>query len=324
MHESVKIGISGVRGVVGQSFTPQLACSFAQAFGCLVGQGQVVVGRDTRPSGRMIEQAVVAGLQSVGCRPVLAGIIPTPTILYLTRALGARGGIAITASHNEAPWNALKFADRDGMFLDPIQADELFDIYHQRDFAFIRESDIRPVKTEKHATDGHFQKVVNYVDAAAIRERAFKVAVDCCNGVGALHTVNFLEQHFGCSVVPLFDQPTGDFERGPEPAPEHLGALSQIVTAHGCDIGFAQDPDGDRLAIVDEQGVPIGEDMSLAFAIQQVLKAHEQGPVVCNVSVGRKIRDAMKQQNRELILTPTGEIHVSKKLVEIGGVVGGE
>ncbi|MCX7010759.1 MAG: hypothetical protein NTY53_26540 [Kiritimatiellaeota bacterium] len=139
MKESLKVGVSGVRGIVGESFTPQLAASFAQAFGTFGGRGPVVVGRDTRPSGIMLEQAVMAGLQSVGCLPVLLGVVPTPTLLLTTKELGARGGIAITASHNAAEWNALKFVNRAGLFLDATRADELFDLYHQGEFPLVSE-----------------------------------------------------------------------------------------------------------------------------------------------------------------------------------------
>ena len=324
MKESVKVGISGVRGVVGESFTPQLAASFAQAFGSLVGMGPVVVGRDTRPSGPMIEHAVVAGLQSVGCRPVLTGIIPTPSLLILTRALGARGGIAITASHNEAPWNALKFVSREGLFLDPIHAEELFDIYHQRDFPFVGEPDLRPSRIEADATRRHFEKVLDYVDAEAIRARKFKVAVDCCNGVGAVHTPGFLRDRLGCEVVSIFDEPHGRFERNPEPTPKHIVGLCDLVKAQGADIGFALDPDGDRLALVDEQGVAIGEDMSVALVAEQVLSSRGSGPVAFNLSISKKIQNKVRSLGSEVYLTPTGEIHVVKKMREVGAVVGGE
>ena len=132
MEDLLKVSISGVRGVVGTSITPQVVTAFAQAFGGFVGRGQVLIGRDTRPSGALFEQAVVAGLLSVGCRPVRLGIVPTPSLLFLVKDLGALGGIAITASHNPSEWNALKFVDRNGLFLDNDQAQEVFDIYHQQ------------------------------------------------------------------------------------------------------------------------------------------------------------------------------------------------
>jgi phosphomannomutase len=324
MKEALKIGVSGVRGVVGDSFTPQLAAGFAQAFGTFVGQGPVVVGRDTRPSGFMIENAVVAGLQSVGCKPVLVGVVPTPTLLILTRQLAARGGIAITASHNPAAWNALKFVDRRGLFLDEGRAQELLDIYHQQDFPLAAEADIPSVTREPYPVEHHFKAILGYVDQALIRGRKLRVAVDCCNGVGALYAPFLLETLLGCEVVPLFDTPSGIFEREPEPLPEHLGALRQAVRERGCDVGFAQDPDGDRLAIVNERGEPIGEDLSLALAAWQVLERHERGPVAINLSTSKAVEHVARSRGVEVVRTRIGETHVAGAMLEIGAVVGGE
>jgi phosphomannomutase len=324
MKEALKVGVSGVRGVVGDSFTPQVAASFAQAFGTFVGRGAVVVGRDTRPSGAMIERAVVAGLQSVGCKPVLAGIVPTPTALMLTKQLGARGGIAITASHNPSPWNALKFIERGGLFLSETRAQELFDVYHQQDFPLVQESDIPAVAIESDPMELHFRLVLDYVDEELIRKKQFKVAVDCCNGVGALHTVPFLKELLGCKVVPVFDKPSGIFEREPEPLPENLHLLSETVVKEKCDVGFAQDPDGDRLAIVNEKGEPIGEDLTLAFAVRQVLSHHAKGPVAINLSTSKCIEFVARQYGSEVVRTKIGEINVCETMLKIGAVVGGE
>ena len=324
MKEALKVGVSGVRGVVGDSFTPQLAASFAQAFGTFVGRGAVVVGRDTRPSGVMIEQAVVAGLQSVGCKPVLAGVVPTPTALMLTKQLGARGGIAITASHNPSPWNALKFIERTGLFLNETRAQELFDIYHQQDFPLVQESDIPAVTTEPHPTKGHFRAVLAYVDQALIRGKRFRVAVDCCNGVGALHSAPFLKESLGCEVFPVYDQPSGIFEREPEPLPENLHRLCETVVKNQCVLGFAQDPDGDRLAIVNEKGEPIGEDLTLAFAVQQVLSHHAKGPVAINLSTSKCVEFVARQYGCDVVRTKIGEVNVSEAMLKIGAVVGGE
>ncbi|HBA83835.1 MAG TPA: phosphoglucosamine mutase [Verrucomicrobia bacterium] len=324
MKEALKVGVSGVRGVVGDSFTPQTALSFAQAFATFVGHGPVVVGRDTRPTGAMIEQAVVAGLQSAGCQPILAGVVPTPTVLILTQSLRARGGIAITASHNPSQWNALKFAERTGMFLNELRAEELFDVYHQQNFPMVSEAEIMPVVVESDAMEYHIRRVVNYVDQKAIRKRKLKVAVDCCNGVGAVHSVSFLREVLGCTVFPVLDQPTGRFERDPEPLPENLKLLCDTVRANGCDIGFAQDPDGDRLAIVNEKGEPIGEDQTLALAVQQVLDAHEKGPVAINLATSKSVEFVARQRGVEVVKTRIGEINVSETMVRIGSVVGGE
>ena len=324
MKESLKVGVSGVRGVIGDSLTPQIAASFAQAFGTFVGHGSVVVGRDTRPSGRMIECAVVAGLQSVGCKPILAGIIPTPTVLILTRELGARGGIAITASHNPSQWNALKFVEKTGLFLSEIRAQELFDIYHQQDYPLVEESEIPPVSVESDPIGVHLKRVLDYVDCAAIRKKKFRVVVDCCNGVGALHTVAFLKEQLGCEVFPVYDRPTGAFERGPEPVPENLKRLGETVSREKCNVGFAQDPDGDRLAIVNEKGVPIGEDLTLAFAVQQVLSHHAKGPVVINLSTSKSVEAVARSFGSEVYRSKIGEINVSEKMLEVDAVVGGE
>ncbi len=324
MKESLKVGVSGVRGIVGASFTPQLAASFAQAFGTFIGRGPVLVGRDTRPSGLMLEYAVVAGLQSVGCKPVLLGVVPTPTVLLMTKELGARGGIAITASHNAAEWNALKFVDRRGLFLEENRAQELFDVYHQQDFPMVEEADLPSTSTLANPVEPHFKRVVDYVDAAAIRKRRFRVAVDVVNGVGALYSVPFLRDLLGCEVVAVHDAPTGRFERDPEPLPEHLGALSRAVVEHACDIGFAQDPDGDRLAIVNERGQPIGEDLTLAFSARQVLEAHGKGPVAISLSCSRAVEDVVRGLGCEVTRTRIGETNVARVMQEQGAVVGGE
>jgi phosphomannomutase len=324
VKETLKVGVSGVRGIVGDSFTPQLAAGFAQAFGTFVGQGTVVVGRDTRPSGYMIENAVVAGLQSVGCKPLLAGVVPTPTVLMLTRQLGARGGIAITASHNPGDWNALKFVDRRGLFLDAGRAQELFDIFHQQDFPFVQEADIPSVISESYPVERHFKAILEYVDHALIRKQKFRVAVDCCNGVGALYSPFLLRSLLGCEVVPVFDTPSGIFERDPEPLPDHLGRLRETVVRERCQIGFAQDPDGDRLAIVNEHGVAIGEDLTLAFAAWQVLDRHEKGPVAINLSTSKAVEYVARQRGCEVVRTRIGETHVSGAMLEMSAVVGGE
>lgn len=324
MRESLKVSVSGVRGIVGDSFTPQLAAGFAQAFGAFVGRGPVLVGRDTRPSGFMIEQAVVAGLQSVGCKPVLVGIVPTPTVLFLTRHLGCRGGIAITASHNPAEWNALKFADRNGFFLNADRAQELFDVYHQQDFPMVAEYDLPLVAEQAYPMEPHFKKILGYVDYDLIRKRRFKVAVDCCNGVGALHSPFFLQTLLGCEIAPVFDTPSGQFERGPEPLPENLGVLCETVVRERCDIGFAQDPDGDRLALVNEKGQPIGEDLTLAFAVRQVLDKHGAGPVAMNLSTSKSVEAVARQRGAEVTRTRIGETHVVAEMLKVGAVVGGE
>ncbi len=323
-REALKVSVSGVRGVVGDSFTPQLAASFAQAFGAFVGRGPVLVGRDTRPSGAMIEYAVVAGLQSVGCKPILCGITPTPTMLIQARLKGVRGGIVITASHNAAPWNALKFIGPDGLFLSETRSQELFDLYHQQDFPLAEEPDLLTRADEKYPAEAHFKKIAQYVDTQAIQKRKLRVAVDGCNGVGALFSPFLLQTVLGCELVPIHDTPSGRFEREPEPLPRNLGALCEAVVERQCDIGFAQDPDGDRLAVVDEKGTPIGEDLTLGLAVRQVLDAHDKGPVAVNLSTSKAVEWIARERGVPVVKTKIGEIHVARAMIDEECVVGGE
>lgn len=324
MREALKVGVSGVRGIVGDSLTPPVGLSFAQAFGTFVGRGPVNVGRDTRPSGEMLERAVVAGLISVGCRPVLLGIVPTPSLLFRTSVRKARGAVALTASHNPAEWNALKFADRSGIFLNQQRTDELLDIYHQGEFPLVPESELPGEVRDDEAVASHFERIASVVDAEAIRARGFRVAVDCANGVGSLHTDALLHDRFGCEVIRLHDDPALIFERPPEPLPANIRRLCREVRKHRCHVGFALDPDGDRLAVVDERGEALGEDLSLALELDQVLCRHERGPVVVNLTASRVVDAIAERHGCAVRRSPTGEVNVVQEMVRSGAVAGGE
>jgi phosphomannomutase len=210
------------------------------------------------------------------------------------------------------------------MFLTELRAEELFDVYHQQNFPLVPESELMPVVIEDHAMEYHVRRILDYVDQKKIQKKKFKVAIDCCNGVGAVHSVAFLRDVLGCTVYPVLDQPSGRFEREPEPTPKNIKLLCDTVKAQGCDIGFAQDPDGDRLAIVNEKGEPIGEDQTLALAVQQVLDAHEKGPVAVNLSTSKSVEYVARQRGVDVVKTKIGEINVSETMVRIGAVAGGE
>ena len=322
LRSTLKVGVSGVRGIVGESLTPLLVTSFASSFGRYVGGGRVVVGRDTRPSGEMLEHAVVAGLLAVGCQPVILGIAPTPTVQMIVEEISANGGIAITASHNPVEWNALKFIGPKGMFLDSNEADELLDIYNQHDLSYAEEQDYRDVRQMPDAFEIHQKKIFDNIDVRAIRARKFKVAVDCCNGVGALFTRPFLEA-MGCEVFTIFDRPDGVFERTPEPVVENLSALEEFVKTTGADIGFAHDPDGDRMAVVDNRGRAIGEQYTLVLAADHVL-SENPGVVAANIQTTRALEDVAASYGCEVAYTKVGEIYVVEKMVELGAEIGGE
>jgi phosphomannomutase len=321
---SLKISISGVRGIVGDSLTPQLAGTFAQAFGTYIGGGPVVVGRDTRASGTMLEQAVLAGLLATGCQPVEVGICPIPSFLFLTKDIKAAGGVAVTASHNPKEWNGLKFISRDGLYLTPHQTEEFLDIYHQGEFTLAAPERYKEMKTEPEPAAPHLRKLLGHFDVGLIRRQGFKVAVDCGSGAGATLVPRLLDE-LGCEAILINAIPDGSFAHQPEPLPENIREICRTVVRREADVGFVQDADADRLAIVSEKGLPLGEEMTLALAAQYVL-SRKKGSVVCNLSTTRAIDDIAASHKAKVIRTKIGEINVVEKLLsaEPPAAIGGE
>lgn len=319
---SLKVGISGVRGVVGESLTPQLVASFATAFGTYCGAGPVLVGTDSRPSREMVKHAVMAGLLGVGCRPIDVGIVPVPSLQLHTREMHAFGAICITASHNPIQWNALKFFGPDGMLLRPNQAAEVTDLYHQGVYPRVSWDEVAHVQMDGSTLRRHREAVLAAVNVDLIRSRRFRVAVDCCNGAASVAAPEFLTA-LGCDVMPLYTDPNEPFPRNPEPVPENLGELSMRVKQDRVDVGFAVDADADRLAIVNEAGEPIGEDCTLAIVVRHVL-ARKPGLVVANVSTSMMLDAAAHEFDCEVIRTRVGEINVLERMIETGASIGGE
>src|SRR6266576_2308364 len=279
---TLKISISGVRGVIGESLTPILLTRFAQAFGTYAGARTIVIGRDPRTSGEMVKQAVIAGLLSSGCRILDLGMCPVPTIQLLVRHHRAHGGIAITASHNPAEWNALKFIGQGGFFLNTGQARELLDIYHQGEYTRVGGAEMREVAELSGATDLHIQTILGALGPLPANGKKLRVVLDACNGAGSLVGPKLLEA-LGVEVIAINVTPNGLFPRPAEPLAENLGDLCAAVKDHRANIGFAQDMDADRLAIVSERGIPIGEDYTLVLATFYVL-GKQPGAVVANLS----------------------------------------
>ena len=319
---TLKISISGVRGVIGESLTPALLTRFAQAFGTYVGSGTIVLGRDPRTSGEMVKQAVVAGLLSSGCRLIDIGMCPVPTIQLLVRHYRAHGGIAITASHNPAEWNALKFIGPGGFFLNTGQARELLDIYHQGGYTKVASAEIREVEEASGATDLHIQKILDALGPLPQSEKQLCVVLDACNGAGSLVGPKLLEA-LGAKVIPINVTPNGLFPRPAEPLAENLGDLCAAVKKHQANIGFAQDMDADRLAIVSEDGTPIGEDYTLVLTTLYVL-GKAPGPVVANLSTTSALQEVASRFNCPLFLTKIGEVNVTEEMQKQNAVIGGE
>lgn len=319
---SLKIGVSGVRGVAGESLTPQIVTSFAAAFGTYTGVGSVVVGTDTRPSREMVSQAAMAGLLSVGCAPIHLGIVPVPILQHFVRQEKTVGGICATASHNPAEWNALKFFGADGTIIRPNQFTELLDLYHQGVYARVGSSDIPEVITDDSAPRRHREEILGAVDADAIRKRRFRVAVDACNGAASNVARDFLEA-LGCEALELHTDPDAPFPRAPEPTPDSLGDLCRLVRESGADGGFALDADADRLVIVDEHGEALSEDFTVALVARHVLH-RDPGPLVVNLSTSRMLDDIAAEFRCPIYRTRVGESHVVERMQESRARIGGE
>jgi phosphomannomutase len=315
--------ISGIRGVVGDGLDPEQCARFAAAFGNYCNGGTVVLGRDTRPTGEMVRQAVVAGLMATGCTIVDIGVVPTPTVAIMVEELGADGGICITASHNPIQWNALKFFHGDGLFLGPEQAQRHLDLA-DRGPVYADWSRMGRLITRDDALTIHIQRILalDLLDVPALRKRAFRVALDCVNGAGSCMLPHLL-QELGCDVVKIGCDGSGRFFREAEPTPENIAELSRVVAAGGFDLGIAVDPDADRLALVDAAGVPLGEEQTLALCARFVL-SRRKGPVAVNVSSSAIMDDVCAEAGVPLHRTRVGEINVSLRMRETGAVIGGE
>ena len=317
------VSVSGIRGVVGDGLTPELVLRVAQAYGSWLGGGKVVLGRDSRVTGEMLRGAVISGLMAVGCDVVDLGICPTPTTEIATERHGD-GGIIITASHNPIEWNALKLLAPDGLFLDEDQGREVMRRMESGDFRFARWDGIGKLSHYTGAVKEHVAEILNlpFLNVREIRRRRFRVVADCVNGAGGV-ILPYLLERLGCEYEILHEEANGLFPRKPEPLPEHLGELGEAVKAFGADFGLAVDPDVDRLALVDENGRPLGEEYTLALAADFVL-SKRPGPVVVNASTTRAIDDLAARYGASVIRTKVGEIHVAKKAREVNATIAGE
>jgi len=318
----LKIGIGGVRGLVGQTFTPELAASFAQAFGTYLEGGRVLVSRDTRPSGPMVTAAVSAGLLAAGCEVVDLGVAPTPSLQLAVGWLDARGGIAVTAGHNPAGWNALKFVRGDGLYLSDRQAEELLDVYHQGEFAKAPWDRIHPAIARRDAIEHHLDALRTAFDVEAVRARGLRVAVDCANGACARLVPRWLDL-LGCEVLAINDDVTAPFPHDPEPRPDTSAQAAALVRAGRADVGFVHDADGERLGLVDETGRALSEERTLTLAVA-IRLAQRVGPVVTTVSTTGAIDTVAARHGAPVVRTPVGQANVSEAMIEHGAVVGGE
>jgi len=318
----LKIGITGVRGIVGETFTPEVAVGFAQAFGTYLDGGRILICRDTRLSGPMVRSAIVAGLLAAGCEVIDLGICPTPSLQLAVTWLKADGGIAVTAGHNPSPWNALKFVRDDGLYLNALQAEELLDIFHQGEFAKATWNNIKPTVQYQDSIEHHIESLKNAFDTAAIKARRLKVAVDCCNGACSQLIPRWLAE-LGCEILAINDDPNGAFPHRPEPTPETMAQLSAIVKAGHADIGFAHDADGERLGIVTELGRALSEESTLALAARLRLEQNT-GTIVTNISTTGAIEQIAARYGGTVLRTQVGQTYISEAMLEHNAILGGE
>ena len=313
---------SGIRGVFGSSFTIPDAVNYAAAFGRLIGPGRVVIGRDTRISGSAVETAVSAGLMAVGCSPVLLGIVPTPTVQLETMVDDVVGGIAVTSSHNPGEWNALKLIGPDGVFLRADARSKLMEILSGEN----RWVDYRTVgRTEN--LKGAIERHVNRIESLQLVKkdgRSIKAILDITGGAVIefapllMHKLNVEFDVINPRILS-----SGDFPRVAEPVPGNLEDLSSEVVRKGADLGFAFDPDGDRLALVDDNGKPIGEDFTIALVLDYVL-AKRPGNAVVNLSTSMLAEEAAQKHGSRLFRSPVGEVNVVEEMERVSSSIGGE
>jgi phosphomannomutase len=310
--------------VVGEFLTPAIAAAFAQAFGTYVGGGRVVVGRDTRASGEMLEHAVACGLLAAGCEVARVGVLPTPTIQMYVAASRARGGMAITASHNPPEYNALKLFNARGLFFNAYERGELVDLYHQRAFDEVTNAETRGIRDDCDAPPRlHMDRVLGHVDVARVRRARFRVALDAVNGAGSVMSCTFLRDRLGCELRAMSVDPTLPFPRIAEPRPDTIGELARLVAATGAAVGFALDPDADRLAIVDENGDVIDNDDVLALVADTVF-AKRPGDAVVNLTTSSSIEEIAARHGRRVYRTAVGEANVVETMQAVHAVIGGE
>ncbi|MBI1918792.1 MAG: phosphoglucosamine mutase [Planctomycetes bacterium] len=316
------VSVSGVRGVVGEGLTASAALAFASALGTHLGGGRIVLGRDGRPSGSLLRHAVLAGLLEAGCAVQDVGVAPTPTVGLAVCRLQAAGAIQITASHNPAPWNGLKLFGGDGRVLAADEGRRVRERFEAGDFRRAPWSALGTVEECRRAEDWHCDRVLELVDAPRIRAAGLCAFLDANGGAGGPLGRRLLEA-FQVGAVCKGYHADGCFEHAPEPTAENLREVAPLVAKLGADVGFALDPDADRLALIDEMGRCIGEELTLALAVRFRL-SRARGPVVINMSTSRVVEDVAAGFGCPCHRAAVGEANVADRMLETDAVIGGE
>jgi phosphomannomutase len=316
--------ISGVRGIVGDGLYPETIIKYTSAYAELIGKGKVVVGRDARITGEMVLSLVTGTLLAKGMDVIEIGICPTPTVQYTVKTLKAKGGIAITASHNPNQWNALKMLNHTGQFLSPDEYIVLQSLLNNSDNKYENWNSIGKLTHTDEGLKRHVKDVLELklINQNEIKKKKFKVLADCVNGAGVYIIPDFLKE-FGCEVIELNCERTGIFPRLPEPIPENLTRTMEAVKESKADLGVVVDPDVDRLVLITNEGKPFGEENTITQAVKFIL-SKEKGNVVVNLSTTRAVDDVAKAEGQKVFRSPVGEANVVKRMKEVNAVIGGE
>ncbi|MCH7515997.1 MAG: phosphoglucosamine mutase, partial [Bacteroidetes bacterium] len=286
---TLMVSISGIRGIIGDGLDPNTIIKYTSAYAGFIGKGKVVVGRDARITGDMLNQLVTGTLLAKGLDVINIGICPTPTVQFTVKELNADGGIAISASHNPNEWNALKLFNSTGQFMTPEENKTMIEKLDESDRNYKRWNEIGKNSFYTDGMQNHVNAVlsIKYIDLKAIRKRKFKVLVDCVNGAGA-YVIPQLLKEFGCEVIEMNCEKSGIFPRLPEPLPENLKETFKAVEDSKVDFGIVVDPDVDRLVLIANKGIPFGEENTITQAVKFIL-SKEKGNVVVNLSTTRAV-----------------------------------
>lgn len=315
-------GISGVRGIIDKTLDSEIIKKFAMAFaGFLPKNARVILARDTRPSGEIFSKVAESVLVEAGCEVYNLGCCPTPTAKLMTCKLQGDGAIIITASHNPAEWNGMKFVRSDGVFLNYSENKTLMDLFHKNTSFQKSGGQVFNISTVDVKNE-HISRILAEINVTDLRNTKTTVTVDFCNGTGSI-ILKDLFRELGIEAHYINDEPNGHFAHDPEPIPSNLQELGNEVRKNKSDIGFAIDPDADRVTIVDSTGSPVGEDKTLAIAVDSFTQ-QKQGPVVTTLSTSQAVSDIALANKCDIQLTPVGEVHVVERMLEIDAIIGGE
>lgn len=321
---TLMVSISGIRGIVGDGLEPETIIKYVSAYADFIGKGKVVIGRDARITGEMVDHLVTGTLLSKGLDVINIGICPTPTVQFNVKELNASGGIAISASHNPNEWNALKLLNSTGQFMTPDENKIMLEkldgsVNYYKQWNKIGKSDFFA-----EGLKNHVKAVLNmkYINPEAIKRRKFRVLTDCVNGAGA-YVIPQLLKDFGCDVIEVNCNKSGIFPRLPEPIPENLTDTLKAVKESNVDLGIVVDPDADRLVLITNEGIPFGEENTITQAVKFIL-SKEKGNVVVNLSTTRGVDDVAEQFGCKVFRSAVGEANVVKRMKEVKAIIGGE